>query len=73
MPQQTVSGVHSIKSGSYAILGMNIGMSIGMLYAFWADFNNPGKFISYLFLGLLVGFVLVVLSEERYPMHRLNF
>ena len=56
MPQQTVSGVHSIKSGSHAILGMNIGMSIGMLYAFWADFNNLGKFISYLFLGLLVGF-----------------
>ena len=56
MPQQTVSGVHSIKSGSHAILGMNIGMSIGMLYAFWTDFNNPGKFISYLFLGLLVGF-----------------
>lgn len=56
MPQQTVSGVHSIKSGSHTILGMNIGMSIGMLYAFWADFNNLGKFISYLFLGLLVGF-----------------
>ena len=35
---------------------MNIGMSIGMLYAFWTDFNNSGKFISYLFLGLLVGF-----------------
>lgn len=73
MPQQTVSGVHSIKSGSHAILGMNIGMSIGMLYAFWADFNNLGKFISYLFLGLLVGFCIGSFTEERYPMHRLNF
>lgn len=57
MPQQTVSGVHRIKSGGHKVFWMSIiGMVFGVLYAFWMDFNDPGKFISYLFLGLLAGF-----------------